>query len=92
MGKLLALVMGWLSKNIIQRALMGAGLGLVSYFGILVAIRTAFDKMINSAYSMPADLLNLMGIYGIDYNLSTFVSVAVFLLTLNQGKLMLRKK
>lgn len=92
MGKLLALIGGWLSKNIIQRALMGAGLGLVSYFGILVAIRTAFDKMINSVNSMPADLLNLMGITGVDHNISTFVSVAIFLLTLNQGKLMIRKK
>ncbi|WP_224963462.1 DUF2523 family protein [Acinetobacter guillouiae] len=92
MGKLLVLIGGWLSKNIIQKALMGAGLGLVSYFGILVAIRTAFDSMINSVYSVPADLLNLMGIFGVDHVISTFVSVGVFLLTLNQGKLLIRKK
>lgn len=92
MGRMLAQIAEWLLKNSVQKVLSGAGLGVVSYLGILVAIRTAFDKMISTAYSAPADLLNLMGIFGIDHVLSTFVSVAVFLLTLNQGKLMIRKK
>jgi len=92
MGKLLALLGGWFSKNIIQKALMGAGLGVVSYLGILVAVRTAFDSMINSVYSLPADMLNLMGIFGVDHVISTFVSVGIFLLTLNSGKLAIRKK
>jgi len=92
MGKLLAQISEWLLKNSVQKTLSGAGLGIVSYLVILVSVRAAFDKMINSAYSGPSQLLNLMGIYGIDYVLSAFVSVAVFLMTLNSGKLAIRKK
>lgn len=92
MGKLLALIGSWLSKNLVQKALSGAGLGVVSYLGILVAIRSAFDSMINSVHTLPADMLNLMGIFGVDHVLSTFISVGTFLLTLNSGKLAIRKK
>lgn len=92
MLKLLATLSEWLLKNSVQKVLSGAGLGLVSYLVIITSVRAAFDSMINSAYSGPAELLNLMGIYGIDYVLESFVSVAVFLLTLNSGKLAIRKK
>lgn len=91
MGRLLVLISDWILRNTIQKVLKGAGLGLVSYLGILSAIRLAFDTLINSAYTAPAQLLNLMGMFGIDHVLSSLVSVAVFLLTLNQGKLFLRK-
>jgi len=92
MLKLLATLSEWLLKNSVQKVLSGAGLGVVSYLVIITSVRAAFDSMINSVYSGAADLLNLMGIYGIDFVLSSFVSVAVFLLTLNSGKLAIRKK
>lgn len=92
MLKFLATLTEWLLKNSVQKALSGAGLGVVSYLVVLVSVRAAFDQMINSAYSAPAQLLNLMGIYGVDAVLSAFVSVAVFLMTLNSGKLAIRKK
>lgn len=92
MYKILALVGAWLLQNSIQKVLLGAGLGLVSYLGVMTAVRTAFNSLIQQVNSIGADLLNLMGIYGIDYVLSAFVSVAVFLLTLNSGKLMIRRK
>lgn len=91
MIRLFVLLAEWVLRNTVQKVLKGAGLGLVSYLGILSAIRYAFDTLISSASSAPATILNLMGIYGIDHVLSSLVSVAVFLLTLNQGKLMLRK-
>lgn len=92
MGRLLAVFGEWLLKNAVQKVLLGAGLGLVSYLGILTAVRAAFDQMLNSVNGLPADFLNLLGIYGIDFVISAFVSVAVFLLTLNSGKLAIRKK
>lgn len=92
MGRIFANIGEWLLRNSVQKALAGAGLGVVSYLGILVAVRAAFDQLINSTYSLPADVLQLMGLYGIDHVLSTFVSVAVFLLTLNSGKLAIRAK
>lgn len=92
MLKLLAVLSGWLLKNSVQKVLSGAGLGLVSYLVILTSVRAAFDTLIDTAYSGPAELLNLMGMSGIDYVIGGFVSVAVFLLTLNSGKLAIRKK
>lgn len=92
MAKILAQIAEWMMKNSVQKVLSGAGLGIVSYLVILTSVRAAFNSLINTAYSAPAQLLNLMGIYGIDFNLSSFVSVAVFLMTLNSGKLAIRKK
>lgn len=92
MLKFLAVLSEWLLKNSVQKVLSGAGLSIVSYLGVLVALRAAFDQLMNSAYSMPADLIQMMGIWGIDHVLSSFISVAVFLMTLNSGKLALRKK
>lgn len=92
MLKFFANLAEWLLKNSVQKALSGAGLGVVSYLVVLVSVRAAFDQMINTVYSAPAGLLNLMGIYGIDYVLGSFISVAIFLMTLNSGKLAIRKK
>lgn len=92
MLKFFATLSEWLLKNSVQKALSGAGLGVVSYLVVLTSVRAAFDQMINTAYSAPAELLNLMGIYGIDYVLGSFISVSVFLMTLNSGKLAIRKK
>ena len=91
MLRILLIIGEWLLKNAVQRVLLGAGLALVSYFGVLVAIRAAFNILISNINSVAADMINLMGIYGIDYVLSSLISVAVFLLTLNSGKLALRK-
>ena len=82
----------WLLKNTVQKVLLGAGLSIVTYMGVLVAVRAAFNSMISNINSVGAAMLNLMGIYGIDYNLSGLISTAVFLLTLNSGKLAIRKK
>lgn len=92
MLKFLAKLTEWLLKNSVQTVLKGAGLSVVSYLGIVVAIRAAFDQLINSIYSTSADLLNFMGIAGIDFVLGGFVSTAVFILTLRQGNLLIRKK
>lgn len=92
MLKFLAILSEWLLKNSVQKVLSGAGLGIVSYLGVLVVLRAAFDQLMNSVYSMPADLIQMMGIWGIDHVLSSFISVAIFLMTLNSGKLAIRKK
>lgn len=91
MGRLLVLIGDWLLRNTIQKVLKGAGLAVFSYLAILSSVKLAFEQLINSAYTAPTALLSLMGIYGIDHVLSSLVSVAVFLLTLNQGKLFLKK-
>ncbi|MCU4423309.1 DUF2523 family protein [Acinetobacter sp. WU_MDCI_Abxb74] len=92
MLKFLAVLGEWLLKNSVQKVIAGAGLSVVGYVGILVAVRAAFNTMIGDLNSIPATLLQMMGICRIDHFIGSFVSVALFLLTLNSGKLMIRKK
>ncbi|MCE6006667.1 DUF2523 family protein [Acinetobacter soli] len=92
MLKFLAVLSEWLLKNSVQKIIAGAGLSVVSYLGVLIALRAAFTALMNKAYDMPADLIQMMGIWGIDHVLSTFISVAVFIMTLNAGKIAIRKK
>lgn len=87
----LATLAAWLLKNAVQKILLGAGLSVVGYLGTMSAVRYAFNSQINSVNGLAPDLLALMGIYGIDSVLSAFVSVSLFLLTLNAGKLFIRK-
>lgn len=91
MGKFFAIFGEWLLKNGVKKVLTGAGLGIFSYLAVVTAIRTALDSLVGELDSLPRDVLNLMGIYGIDLNISAFVSVAVFLMTLNNGKLVIRQ-
>lgn len=91
MGRLLTIISEWLLKNGVRKVLMGAGLSVVSYLAVLTAFRAAFDSLINSSQSIPANLLNLLGLAGVDSALSAFVSVAIFILNLNSGKLAIRK-
>lgn len=92
MGVILAKISEWLLKNSIQKSLLGAGLGVMGYLGILTAIRTAFNTLINSVYTIPADLLGYLGYIGIDHCLSAYVGVSLFLLTINSNKLFIGKK
>lgn len=91
MGRILTIISEWLLKNGVRKLLMGAGLSVVSYLAVLTAFRAAFDSLINSSSSIPANLLNLLGMAGVDSALSAFISVAIFVLNLNSGKLAIRK-
>jgi len=91
MARLLVILAEWLLKNAVQKILLGAGLGIVSYLGTLSAVEFAFNSQIAGLNGLAPDLLALMGIFGVDHNLSSFISVAIFLLTLNSGKLAIRK-
>lgn len=91
MGKIFAVIGEWLLRNGVKKVLTGAGLGVFSYLAVVTAIRAAFDSLINELDSLPRDVLELMGIYGIDLVISAFVSVSVFLLTLNNGKLVIKQ-
>lgn len=90
MLRVLALIGEWLLKNSVQKILKGAGLSVASYLGILTAIRVAFDKLMQNVNSIGGELLGMLGLIGLDYVLSAYVSVAMFLLMLNQGKLFIK--
>lgn len=92
MGKLLAFLTEFFLKNGVQKILMGAGLSVVGYLAVVTAFKSAFQNQLDATQNIPTTLLNLLGIFGVDYVLSAFVSAAIFILTLNSGKLALRKK
>jgi hypothetical protein len=91
MARILIVILEWLLKNAVQKILLGAGLGIVSYLGTLSAVQFAFNSQISGLNGLAPDLLALMGIFGVDHVLSSFISVAIFLITLNSGKLAIRK-
>ncbi|WP_151721265.1 DUF2523 family protein [Acinetobacter ursingii] len=91
MPVILATIAAWLLKNAVQRILLGAGLSIVGYLGTMAAVRAAFNAQLDSLNGLAPNLLALMGLAGVDRVISAFVSVSIFLLTLNAGKLFLRK-
>lgn len=91
MGKILAIIGEWLLRNGVKKVLAGAGLGVFSYLAVMVAIRAAFDALLSEVNSVPRDVLELMGLSGIDSVISAVVSVSIFLMTLNNGKLVIRQ-
>lgn len=91
MGRFLFVLAEWLLKNAVQKILIGAGLGIVSYLATMSAVRYAFNQQLAGLDGLAPDLLALMGIYGIDHVLSSFVSAALFIMVLNAGKLSIRK-
>ncbi|WP_171487960.1 hypothetical protein [Acinetobacter colistiniresistens] len=57
----------------------------------MAAVKYAFNQQLLGLTGLAPDLLALLGIYGVDHVLSSFISVALFLMTLNAGKLAIRK-
>lgn len=93
MGRVLVLVAGWFLDNAVRKLLMGAGLGLFSYVAVLALFKATIANLIGTlSNSLPFQLLQMLGMVGFDTVISAFVSVAIFLLNVNSGKLMIRKK
>lgn len=91
MGRVLVVIIEWLLKNSVQKILLGLGLGVVSYLGTMSAVKYAFNQQLLGLNGLAPDLLALMGIYGIDHVLSSFISAAIFVMALSSGKLAIRK-
>lgn len=91
MYKILAIVGGWLLKNSVQMVLKGAGLGIVSYLGLLVAFRATFDYLLTNLKTMPYEALSLLGLAGVDHALGAVIGAGIFLLKIKSGSLSLRK-
>lgn len=91
MWRIGVVILEWLLKNAVQKILLALGLSVVGYLGTMAAVKYAFNQQLLGLNGLAPDLLALMGIYGVDHVLSSFISVALFLMTLNAGKLALRK-
>lgn len=61
-------------RGIVARVLATLGLGLVSYVGVSVAVDNAKALIHSHVGGMPSDMLNLMGLAGLDVFLSLIVS------------------
>lgn len=91
MLRILAILAEWLLKNAVQKILLGAGLGIVSYLTVVSAVKAAFMSLVGSVHTMPTAILAIMGMLGLDHVLGTVASISVFILTLSSGKLAIRK-
>ncbi|EXB45053.1 DUF2523 domain-containing protein [Acinetobacter courvalinii] len=91
MARVAIVIIEWLLKNAVQKILLALGLSVVGYLGTMAAVKYAFNQQLLGLNGLAPDLLALMGIYGVDHVLSSFISVALFLMTLNAGKLAIRK-
>jgi hypothetical protein len=61
-------------SGIVARVLATLGLGLVSYVGVSVAVDNAKSLIHTHVGGVPADMLDLMGLAGLDVFLSLIVS------------------
>ncbi|MBF7691731.1 DUF2523 domain-containing protein [Acinetobacter pollinis] len=92
MIRLLFIFGDWLLKGFVRSVLMGAGLGLATGAGLLVAINTYIDHLVSQFGTLSSDVLGLLAMSGVHIALSSIIGAVVFRLTLNSAKVTLIKK
>lgn len=73
----------WICSSVIARCLLGAGLGLYTYSAIDTAFKKFVQMMSQQVNNIPADVLSLCALLGIDYYISVCLgalSCATFIL------------
>lgn len=81
-----------LQKGTLKNVLGGAGLMLTSSALFMGAFTTALNQFKNSLNGISGDILAIAHIAGFDVAMSIILGAAVTRLSLNQSKIMLRKK
>lgn len=81
-----------LQKGWLKDVLTGAGLTLGTSAISLTFINTAITKFKNDLNGLPADLLNLIALSGIDIAMSITLGAVITRFTMQSTKLTLRKK
>ncbi|MCU4496796.1 DUF2523 domain-containing protein [Acinetobacter ursingii] len=92
MWRILFLVGEFLLKQSIKTALLGAGLGLASTAGVLVALNIYISKLQSQANSMPSDTIALLAMSGFPIAFSMVIGAVVFRLTLNASVKLVKLK
>ena len=73
MPALLIALVAFISKDLIKKLLLGAGIGIASGFVFKTVLNIFIDKMINSLSGVGASFLQLCGLFGLDKCLSIIV-------------------
>lgn len=92
MWRILMLVGEFLLKQSIKTALLGAGLGLASTAGVLVALNTYISMLQAQANSMPNDVMALLAMSGFPVAFSMVIGAVVFRLTVNASVKLVKLK
>ncbi|ENX56859.1 hypothetical protein F885_03015 [Acinetobacter higginsii] len=94
MLRLLSLLLPYLAEKVLsfafKKLLLGAGLGLVT-FGITQGVYSILLNYVKDSFSMLSALFYLIDICGLDVAISYILSGISIRLTMNAGKLSLRK-
>lgn len=78
-------------SGLLKNVLMGAGLTFGSTIFITTTIQSYIAKIQGDAYSMPAEMLMLMGLSNVDYGLSVILSAVVARATMNASGVFLKR-
>lgn len=71
---IIALFAGASIANIVVRALLGIGVGLVTYTGLNVVLGMATDAIKQNMTGLPAAAMQILGLGGIDFAINMILS------------------
>lgn len=80
------------AKGFLGKALVGAGLTLASTATITTLINSYVSKLQSDVYSMPADLLMILGLSKVDYAISVVLSAVVSRVFMNSLGIFIKQK
>lgn len=73
MPALIIAIISFITSDLIKKLLLGAGIGIVAGTVFKFALNIFVDKLIHSFGGLPAGVLQLMGLLGIDKALSIII-------------------
>lgn len=80
------------AKGFLGKALTGAGLTLASTAAITTLVNNYIAKLQTDVYSMPADLLMILGLSKVDYAMSIVFSAVVSRAVMNGAGVFVKRK
>lgn len=92
LASLLSKVLDSFASGMLGKILAGAGLTLASTTAMTTLINSYIAKLQSDVYSMPADLLMILGLSKVDYAISVVLSAVASRALLNASGLFIKKK
>lgn len=80
------------AKGLLGKVLTGAGLTLASTVAMTTLINTYVARLQSDVYSMPADLLMILGLSKVDYAISVVLSAVVSRAFMNGAGIFIKQK
>lgn len=91
MPALLITLIGFISVDLIKKLLIGAGIGLATAAFFNLLLQYVIEKLITNLGGIPADILKILGLFGLDKALSIIIGALFLRATIEAGKLSFKK-